>query len=321
MIPEQYGGIDGTFMQMVVLLEEMGRACMGGPFFSTVLCAAAIMDAGTDDQKSRFLPQIAEGQMKLALAISEPVGRFDAAGISVQAVADKDEFVINGTKLFVTDAHVADYLLCVTQTDPSANPEEGVTLFFVDARSAGIQITPLITMSYEHQTEVVFKDVRVPKTNILGQLNKGWPVVEDLLQKAVIAQCAQMNGGADWVVAESVAYAKDRIQYGNLIGSYQVIQHYLADMWTNMGLSKRMTYYCAWRIDQGMSCTMETSIAKTWVSETYNHSTRMGIQIHGALGTTRDHDMGLYYQRARQAWPMFGDPDYHREMVAQQIGI
>ncbi len=321
LLPEQYGGIDGTFMQLVVLIEEMGRACMGGPFFSTTLCTMAILDAGTDEQKGQFLPQVAEGNMKFALALSEPMGRFDAAGVSVQAAADGDDFVISGTKLFITDAHVADYLLCVTRTESAASPEAGITLFFVDARSAGIEVTPLVTMAYEHQNEVTFKDVRVPKANMLGQLNQGWVIVEKLLEKAIVAKCAEMNGGADWAVAESISYAKERIQYDNLIGSYQTIQHYLADMWTNAGLSKRMTYYCAWRIDQGMSCAEETSIAKTWVNETYNHVTRMGVQIHGALGTTRDHDMGLYYQRARQAWPLFGDSDYHREKIAQQMGI
>ncbi|MBT4512586.1 MAG: acyl-CoA dehydrogenase, partial [Chloroflexi bacterium] len=309
------------FMQLVVLFEEMGRACMSGPFFSTTLCTTAILDAGNEDQKTQFLPQIAEGKMILSLALTEPVPRFDAGGITVKAEADGDEFVINGTKLFVTDAQVADYLLCVARTDSSTTSEKGITAFLVDAKSAGIEITPLVTMSYEHQNEVVFNNVRVPKSNILGDLHQGWPIIETLLQKAIIAKCAEMNGGSDWVVAESVAYAKDRIQYGKLIGSYQAIQHYLADMWTDAGLGKRMTYYAAWKIDQRVDFARDASILKAFVSQSYNHSTRMGIQIHGALGTTRDHDMGLYYQRARQAWPLFGDPDFHREKVAQSMGL
>ncbi len=320
-IPEQYGGIDGTFMQLVVLFEEMGRACMSGPFFSTTMCATAILDAGNDEQKNQFLPQIAEGKMILSLVLTEPVPRFDADGITVKAETDGDEFVINGTKLFVTDAHIADYLLCVARTDSSAEPENGITVFLIDTKTAGIKITPLITMSWERQNEVAFENVRVQKANILGELNKGWPIIEKLLQKSIIAKCAEMNGGSDWVVAESVAYAKDRVQYGKPIGSYQSIQHYLADMWTDVGLGKRMTYYAAWKIDQGMPFAMEASYLKSFVSDAYNHSTRMGIQIHGALGTTRDHDMGLYYQRARQAWPLFGDPDFHREKVAQLMGL
>ena len=320
-IPEKYGGIDGTFMQLVILLEEMGRACMSGPFFSTIICTAAILDAGSEDQKQTFLPQIAEGKTILALALTEPVPRFDAAGIKLSAKADGDEYTINGTKLFVTDAQAADTLLCVARTSSSENPEEGITVFLVDAQSPGIQINPLVTMSYEHQNEVVFKDVRVPKSNILGEADKGWPVVYRLLQKAIVAKCAEMNGGSDWVVAESVAYAKERVQYGKPIGSYQAIQHYLADMWTDAGLGRRMTYYAAWKIDQGMPLDMEVSMLKAFVSDAYNHCTRMGIQIHGALGTTRDHDMGLYYQRARQAWPLFGDPDFHREKVARLMRI
>ncbi|MBM3132329.1 MAG: acyl-CoA dehydrogenase [Chloroflexi bacterium] len=320
LIPEKHGGIEGTFMQLVVLLEEMGRACFSGPYFSTILCTMAILDAGSDEQKSRFLPQIAEGKLKMALALTEPIGRFDA-GIATKAMPRGGDFVLNGTKLFVQDAQAADYLLCVARTLSSKNPEKGISLFLVDARSPGITITPLTTMSYDHQCEIVFENVRVPKENLLDERDWGWPVMEKLLQKAAIAKCAEMNGGADWVVSASVAYAKDRIQYGKPIGSYQAIQHYLADMWTDAGLAKRITYFAAWKIDQGLPFDMEASIAKTWVSETYKHSSRMGVQIHGALGTTRDHDMGLYYQRARQAAVLFGDPDFHREKVAQQMGL
>ena len=321
LIPEQYGGIGGNFMQLAILLEEMGRACMDGPFFDTTLCTTAILDAGNEEQKNQFLAQIAEGKMIISLAFTEPVPRFDAEGITTKAEPHGNEFIINGNKMFVQDAQLADYLLCATRTHASAEPGAGITLFLVDAKSSGIQITPLRTMSHEHQNEVVLENVRVPKANMLGELNQGWPVMEKLLQKAVIGKCAQMNGGADWVVAESVAYSKERVQYGKPIGAYQIIQHYLADMWTDAGISKRMTYYAAWKIDQGMPLAMESSILKAFVSEAYNHSSRMGIQIHGALGTARDHDMGLYYQRARQAWPLFGDPDFHREKVAQLMGI
>ncbi len=321
LIPEQYGGIEGNFMQLTILFEEMGRACMDGPFFNTTICTTAILDAGNEEQKNRFLAKIAEGNLIISLALTEPVPRFDAEGITTKAESDGDEFIINGTKLFVQDAQVADYLLCVTTTDPSAESGKGITLFLVDAKSSGIQITPLHTMSHEHQNEVVLENVRVPGANMLGEINQGWPIMEKLLQKAVVAKCAQMNGGADWVVADSVAYSKERVQYGKPIGAYQIIQHYLADMWTDAGISKRMTYYAAWKIDMELPCEMEASILKTFVSETYNHSSRMGIQIHGALGTARDHDMGLYYQRARQAWPLFGDPDFHREKVARLMGI
>lgn len=320
-IPEAYGGIEGTFMQLVVLLEEMGRACFMGPYLSTALCTMAILEAGSEDQKRQFLPRIADGKLIMALALTEPVGRFDASGISMQAAADGEDFIISGTKLFVPDAQVADYLVCVARTDAFAPPEESITLFLVDAKSPGISIAPLVTMAWEHQNEVVFDAVRVPATDMLGELNKGWPTMEGLLRKAVIAKCAEMNGGAEWVVRAGVDYAKERVQYGRPIGSYQAIQHYLADMWTDMGLAKRMTYYAAWKVDQGLPYALEASIAKAWTSEMYNHCSRMGVQIHGALGTTRDHDMGLYYQRARQAWPFLGDPDFHRELVAQQMGI
>ncbi len=321
LIPEKYGGIEGSFMQLVVLLEEMGRACFVGPYFSTTLCTMAILDAGTEEQKSRFLPQIAEGKLKMAFAFTEPQARFEASGIALKATPEGNDFVLDGIKLFVQDARAADDFLCVGRTSSAQDPREGISLFVVDARSPGITLTPLITMAYDHQCEILFQGVRVPGGNLVGGRDEGWPIVERLLAKAAVAKCAEMNGGAEWVVGASVAYAKERIQYGKPIGSYQAIQHYLADMWTDVGLAKRMTYYAAWKIDQGLPFDMEASIAKAWVTEVYKHVSRMGIQIHGALGTTRDHDMGLYFQRARQGAVLFGDPDFHREKVARFMGL
>lgn len=321
LIPEKYGGIEGTFMQLVVLLEEMGRACFVGPYFSTTLCTMAILDSGSEEQKSRFLPRIAEGKLKMAFALTETQGRFDASDIALKARADGEGFTLNGIKLFVPDAPAADYLVCAGRTRSGGRPEEGISLFLVDAHSPGITLTPLVTMAYDHQCEIAFENVRVPRENLLGEADKAWPIIAGLIQKAAVAKCAEMNGGADWAVQASVAYAKDRIQYGKPIGSYQAIQHYLADMWTDAGLARRMTYYAAWKIDQGLPFDLEASIAKAWVSEMYKQVSRMGIQIHGALGTTRDHDMGLYFQRARQAAVLFGDPDFHREKIARYMGL
>ncbi|MCX6000239.1 MAG: acyl-CoA/acyl-ACP dehydrogenase [Chloroflexi bacterium] len=321
-IPEEYGGSGLAFMDLVFLLEEMGRACLPGPFFSTaVLCTLPILAAGSEQQKKQLLPEIAGGKTILSLALTEPSATYEAAGIATRAVSEKDSYVINGTKLFVHDAHIADYLLCVARTGAWSVPEEGISLFLVDARSAGVKITPLLTIADDRQNEVVFQDVVVPAKNLLGQLDQGWPVVKRLVEQAAIAKCAEMIGGADWVVEATVAYAKERVQYGKPIGTFGSIQHALAEMWTEVNMAKRLTYYAAWAMEQGLPCSMEVAMAKEKVNEAYKHSTRMGVQLHGAIGTTRDHDMGLYYRRARQGALLFGDSDYCREVVARQMGM
>jgi len=320
-IPEEYGGSGSSFMDLFVLLEEMGRACLVAPFFSTTICTFLLMDIGSDEQKKTFLPKIANGEAIFALALTEPSASYDASGITTKAVPDKDGYVIDGTKLFVHDAHVADYLLCVTKTDPASPPEKGITIFIVDAKSPGITITALPTIADDKQNELTFKNVKVPAENMLGKLNEGWPAISKLLERAAIAKCAEMIGGADWTIENSVVYAKERVQYGRPIGSFQAIQHYLAEMWTEISHAKRLVYYAVSLIDEGLTCSKEVAMAKALMSEVYLRCTHFGVRVHGGIGTTRDHDMGLYYRRARQAACLFGDAEFWREKVACELGL
>ncbi len=320
--PEKYGGTGMGFLDLVVLLEEMGRACLPGPYFSTVILGGlTILDAGSEEQKSEFLPKIARGELILTLALVEPSAKYDAASITTKAVADGDNYVISGTKLFVPNAHIADWMIVIARTKDGATPEEGITLFLVDAKSRGITSTLLKTIAGDKQCEVVFKDVRVPKKNILGKPDGGWEVVERSLQRATVAQCAEMIGGAQAALDMSVAYAKERVQFGRPIGSFQIIQHYCANMVTDVDGAKFVTYHAAWRLDEGLPCAKEASIAKAWVSEAYRRVTVLGHQIHGAIGYCMDHDMPLYYKRAKAGEVAFGDADFHRELVAQEIGL
>ncbi len=320
--PEKYGGMEGNFLDLAVLLEEMGRALLPGPFFPTVvLCGSLILAAGSEEQRQEFLPKIASGEMILTLALTEPSARYDAASISVRAVAEKDEYVIDGIKLFVPDVHVADYLLCVTRTKEGAAPEDGITLFLVDARSPGITCTLLKTIAGDKQCEVVFDKVRVPKKNILGELDRGWPVVEKTLEQAAVAKCAEMVGGAQQVLEMTVAYAKERVQFDRAIGSFQAIQHYCANMATDVDGMRFITYEAAWKISEGLPVAMEAAMAKAWASDAYRRITALGHQIHGGIGFTKDHDMQLYFRRAKAAEVTFGDGDFHREAVAQQLGL
>ena len=321
-IPEEYDGVGGSFMDIIVLFEEMGRACFLLPFFSTVICTLPLVAAATEEQKKEFLPGIASGETIFSLALTEPSATYDAAGINTKAVGKGDEYIINGTKLFIHDAQVAHYFLCAARTKTDENRmENGITLFIVDAKIPGIKITPLHTIADDKQCEVIFENVKVTEKYVVGQLHQGFPIIEKLLEYAAMAKCAEMMGGADWVVENCTSYATERVQYGKPIGSYGIIQSYLAEMWAEVGIAKRFTYYAAWLLNEGLPCSKEVAMAKSWAGEVYRRWTRMGVQIFGGIGTTREHDMGLYYRRGRQAPLLFGDPDSLREKVAQEMGL
>ena len=321
--PEEYGGIGSTFLDLAVLLEEMGRALVLGPFVPTVVLAGLpILAAGSEEQKQEFFPGISEGDLIMTLAFTEPSDTIEASGITVEAKPSGDNFIINGTKLFVPDAHVADYILCVARTRDGANKEEGITLFLVDAKTDGISIEVLETITGQKQCEVVFNNVAVPKKNILGELDRGWPVMKALLTEAAVAECAWMIGGARWVLETSVDYAKERIQFGVPIGSFQAIQHKCADMLIEVEGATSITYYAAWAVsEKDPAMSLAASMAKAWCSDAYKQVAAEGIQIHGGIGFTWDHDIHLYFKRAKTSEATFGDANYHREMVAKLLNV
>jgi len=321
-LPEKYGGGGSSFVDLIVLMEEMGYNILPGPFFSTVVLGALpILAAGSEEQKNEFLPKIARGDLILTLALTERSATYDAEAVTTRAVADKGAYIINGTKLFVPDANVADYLLCATRTKASAKAEDGITVFLVDAKSPGVKYTLLKTLARDKQCEVALSNVKVPKTSMLGELNKGWRIVSDTLERAAVAKCAEMVGGAQAALDIAVNYAKERVQFGRAIGSFQAIQHHCASMATDVECSRFITYYAAWKLSRGLPATMEVSVAKAWTGEAYGRVTVLGQQIHGGIGFTMDHDMHLYYRRAKTGELLFGDGDFHREIVAQQVGL
>jgi len=319
--PEKYGGSGLTFVDFTTLLEEMGKAIVPGPFLSTVLCGLAILKWGTEGQKKEILARIARGDAILSLALIEASSTYDAAGIKVKAVADVNDFVINGTKLFVTDAHVADYLLCVARTKAGRNKQEGITLFLVDARSPGVKCTLLKSFTGDKKCEVTFKNVRVPKSNMLGKLDQGWKMVDELLGLAAFLQCPWMVGGTQQALDMAVAYAKERSQFGRAIGSFQALQTKMANTVVDVAGARDIIYQTAWKLDQGLPSKKDISMAKAWTAEAYRKACVEGIQIHGGIGITQDHDMQLYYRRAKALEIAFGDVDYHLELVAREMGL
>ncbi|MBE0431724.1 MAG: acyl-CoA/acyl-ACP dehydrogenase [Dehalococcoidia bacterium] len=320
--PEKYGGGGGRFLDLTVLLEEMGHNIVPGPFFSTVVLGGlTILSAGSEEQRKEILPKVASGEMILSFALTEPTASYEASSVRTKAVARDGQFIINGTKLFVLNANVADYILCVARTQETDNPEEGISLFLVDAGNPGVQCTLLDTLARDKQCEVIFDNVAVSEKNTIGKLGEGWPVVQDILQKAAVAKCAEMVGGAQAALEMAVDYAKERVQFGRPIGSFQAIQHYCANMVTDVSGSRFITSKAAWKVSEGLPAAMDVAIAKAWTSEAYGRVTLLAHQIFGAIGFTMDHDMHLYYRRAKAGEIIFGDADFQRAIVARELGL
>lgn len=315
-LPEEHGGSGASFLDLAILLEEMGRACLPGPFLSTVvLGASTIMDIGSEEQKKRFLPKIASGEIVLTLALAEPHAINRPNFFEVEAKHLGEDYLITGTKLFVPDAHVADYVVCAAKT------KGGVTLFLVDSKSRGVECNLLPSLAGERQCELKFNEVKVSRNDVLGRVNRGRGYIERILTRAAIAKCAEMLGGAEQVMEMTVAYAKERVAFGRAIGAFQAIQHHCANMLNDLDGCRCMTHRAAWMVSEGLPCAMEASLAKTWVNQAYRRITVLGHEIHGAIAFQHDHDMHLYFKQAKVDEVAFGDNAYHGEVIAKELGL
>ncbi|MBM4452579.1 MAG: acyl-CoA dehydrogenase [Chloroflexi bacterium] len=320
--PEEYGGTEASFIDLAVLMEEMGRNITPGPFFPTVaLCALPILQFGNKEQKMQYLPQIASGKTIWTLAFTEQSASYKPSDLSLSATAEGGSYILNGEKLFVADAHIANYLLVVARTAESKNPEDGITLFIVDSKAPGLKIESIPTMAGDRQFQVVFNKVKVPKTNILGALNKGWEIVNFILQRAAVLKCAEISGACQAVLDMTSAYAKERVQFDRPIGTFQAVQHKLADMLIDVEAIQYLLYQAACSIADGEPSQLQISIAKAKASEAYQNICIDGITAHGAIGFTYDHDIGLYYRRVRAAEFAAGNVDMHKELIAVEMGL
>jgi alkylation response protein AidB-like acyl-CoA dehydrogenase len=317
--PQEYGGEDLGFVELAILLEEMGSVLLPGPFFSTVVMAGvALSEAGSEAQKNEYLARMARGQLIATMAITEPSGLWEPSGIEATAHRNDGGYVINGVKLYVPNAHASDYVIVAARTGES---ERDISLFIVPSNADGLSQTLLKTIASDRQSELVFNDANVPESALLGDFNDGWDTVATVLRWGAAGKCAEMLGGAQRVLDMTVQYAKERIQFGRAIGSFQAVQHHAADMAADVDGCRYITYQAAWTLSQGLPADSEVSMAKAWVSDAYQRVCALGHQSHGAVGFTKEYDLQLYSRRAKAAELMFGDADVHLEAVASAIGL
>ena len=317
--PEEVGGAGMSFFDLAVILTEMGYFCVPGPFFSTVVLGGlTVLEAGNDEQKARTLSDLAVGNRILTLAWLEEGGSWSPEGIRLRGKSKDDQFLLSGTKLFVPDAHVADTIIVAARTGDA--PEE-ISLFEVDAKAQGVGITLLDSFGGDKLCEVVFDNVRVPAANLLGEAGGAWPVLNNTLLKAAVGKAAQMDGASQMALKFSVDYVKERVQFGKLIGTFQAVQFHCADMLMYADTIHFMTSHAAWKIAEGLPFEEEASMCKAWVSESHRKLVGLSHQVLGGVAFMEEHDLQLYFRRAKAAELAFGDASFHRERVAQAMGL
>jgi alkylation response protein AidB-like acyl-CoA dehydrogenase len=319
-LPEEYGGVGLSLLDMAVLFEEFGRAVMTEPMFSTVVLGALpILAWGTEEQKKAFLPKVAAGELFLTLAMAEPRVNEDPMFIATRAMTKDDGFLIHGTKLFVPYAHIADYLLVVARTKGVAGDKKGITIFIVDRKSQGINITPLVTIAADKQFEVQFDKVFVSSRNILGSLHNGLPLVRQTLKKATAIQCAEMVGGAEQEMEMTAEHTKKRVQFERPIGTFQAVQHRLADMFIDVNGARWTTYQAVWRLSAGLPADREVAIAKAFANIACQRIAFSAQQLHGGVGVDKDYDLHFYFRRAKAFALTFGSTPFHLKTLEAEI--
>ena len=318
--PEEYGGLGMGFLELSMVLEEMGRVALPGPFFpSVVMAGLTVLLGGTDAQKRQWLPSIADGTCKATVALYEPDGRFLPDGLATRAVKTADGFVLTGVKLFVLAGDEADLIIC-----PASGDDGSVSLYLLEAGTAGLSPTRLPTLDITRpMSELKLDQVVVPLSHRLGEPGRGNEVLSRMTDYAAVALGVEMLGGTQKVLEMTVDYAKQRVQFGKPIGSYQAIKHKCADLHVRAATADAAVRYAAWTADQALKgedvrLGYTASVAKVFGQQSFYRTAADSVQIHGGIGFTWEYELHLYLKRAKGAEAMFGDETFHRERVMQQ---
>ena len=322
-IPEAYGGLGLGFVELAALLERMGEVLVCAPFFSSICMGAnTLLAAGSEKQKEEHLPAVAEGAARLALAHTGATGGPGSAAIDVEARVDGDALVLQGRHGYVLDGHTADVLI-VAGRAPGSEGDAGITLALVPGDHAGVTRRALPTVDQTRRLAQVDLDaVRVPIDRVLGAPGEAGPALARALDLAAVAQSAEQVGGAQRCLDMTIAHVKEREQFGRPIGSFQAIKHKCADMMIAIEAARSAAYYAACAAaDETDELSTCASLAKAFCSEAYFQCAAQAIQVHGGVGFTWEYDVHLHFKRARASESFLGEPAWHRERIAQAIGL
>lgn len=321
-IPEQYGGLDFGFAGMGLLLQECGRTLAASPLFATcVLGAGAVQLAGNDAQKDEILPLVATGELRLALALEES-HRHAPAGVAMSAVRNAAGWRLNGVKQFVADGNSAERLVVVARTSGSTGEEQGLSLFLVDTGAPGVERSRLSLLDSRNAARVIFNEVQLGAGSLLGEECNAWPVLAQVLDRGRAALSAEMLGGAEECFDRTVAYLKQREQFGAVIGTFQALQHRAAQMFAELELFRTAVRAACDAVDTNAAMVpMLASLAKARANDGAELITNEAVQLHGGIGTTDELDIGLFLKRSRVCMQLLGDSAFHRDRYARLRGF
>src|SRR6266850_8556015 len=314
-IPEEHGGLGLGLVEMAAVAEEMGRACLPGAFLSTFTAAALIERAGSAAQRAKYLEPIASGDLKATVALLEDGANWDLNAVKLNANREDGRFMVTGKKLFVPDSGVADLLVCV------ARDGDSFALLPIEGDADGLNIKAMPSMDETRKLyEVGFERISVDEAHALGADGDAGGALRGALEVATVLLCAEIVGGMQWVLDTTVEYAKTRQQFGRSIGSFQAVQHQCADMLLMTESARSAAYYAAWALtEEAPAASGAVSIAKAYCSDAYREVANRGVQVHGGIGFTWEHDLQLYYKRSKSSETLFGDATFHRERIARLI--
>jgi alkylation response protein AidB-like acyl-CoA dehydrogenase len=318
-LPEQYGGQGLPLVYLGLIIEEMGRVMAPVPMHSTMVAALTIESDGSDQQKQDILPAVADGKMVLTWAVHERDARLIPEAMNLEAKADGDGWILNGTKMFVDNFIVAERCLVACRTSPASDTNQGISLFLVDPNGTGVNQTALVTLAKDKQSRVDFKDHRVESAALVGEVDQGWPIIEAMLDRGTALLCCQMVGAARKDSEMAIEYAKNRVAFGRPIGSFQSVQHMLADMLLHVDGGEMLTFEALWKMDQGLPASVEVSQAKAFCNEKCESVVRTSQVIHGGIGFMMEFDLHLWFRRVT-AWSLRMGTTYdHRAKIASAL--
>ena len=318
-LPEQYGGQGLPLVYLGLIMEEIGRVMAPVPLHSTMVAALTVDSDGTDQQKQDILPAVADGKMVLTWAVHERDARLIPEAMNLEAKADGDGWILNGTKMFVDNFVVAQRCLVACRTSPASDANQGISLFLVDPNGTGVNQTALVTLAKDKQSRVDFKDHRIESAALVGEIDQGWPIIEAMLDRGTALLCCQMVGAARKDSEMAIEYAKNRVAFGRPIGSFQSVQHMLADMLLHVDGGEMLTFEALWKLDQGLPASVEVSQAKAFCNEKCESVVRTSQVIHGGIGFMMEFDLHLWFRRVT-AWTMrMGTTYEHRAKIASAL--
>jgi alkylation response protein AidB-like acyl-CoA dehydrogenase len=322
-IPEAYGGAGLSFTDLAVVFEVLGYYASSSPLLdSGVLSAQTIIEAGSDAQKKDILPAIASGQQIFSFAFTEPEYGWGPNSIKMQAAPNNDNYLLNGTKLFIPWAHVADQIMVVARTSEGVTPEEGISLFLVDKNTPGLTTRLQQGWIGDKMCEVTFENVAVPSSNIVGPIGKAWPSLERAMDRATVVLCAYMAGGAQKVYEMGRDYSQTRIAFGVPIGTFQWVQQYVIDALTEADATKWTTYEALWKLDNEHTDTqVGISMAKAVASVGFPNACDASHGVHAGIGIDLEFGLTHYTKRARTFQHYLGDAIHHKARMAKLMSL